>query len=474
MLEHRRLNGSGLLALTFLAVSPLSFAAPEGAGGAPAGDFFLRDGDRVVFLGDSLTASRRYGEIVELYTLLTYPERRVRFFNSGMGGDTAAGGLKRFDQTALVHKPTVVTICYGVNDVGWGLYANEENIEKYVNSVRGMIEKCRKAGARVVVMTPCVTALGEKHDPNQPEILREMGDRVLALAREMGERPVDLFAGMREIQFRIRDAGKLKEVPTHHSDSIHLADLGNLAFAFVLLKGMGAPDAASALEIDASAAHPRVARAYRCAVKDLKKKGGTVRFTRLDEGWPMHLGVFSNLQFRWVPVDRHLARYELKVTGLEGSAWYLLKVEGKPLTTVTLAQLSEGVNLAYVSPGPWDQFPPWKVQGAVANMLVSARSQLASAEVFGQFIMPENKTFSRRFRDADARKTEGIEDLAYRLVKPKPLRFEIEPTSAPQPAGPPPKREMTAEEIENAKATLESKWSPPPVKEILRKMLEGK
>src|SRR5262245_37814949 len=66
----------------------LALAAPAGAA-----DFALRDGDTVVFLGDSITAARTYGKIVENYTLLRFPERKVRFANAGWGGDTAAGGL---------------------------------------------------------------------------------------------------------------------------------------------------------------------------------------------------------------------------------------------------------------------------------------------------------------------------------------------------------------------------------------------
>src|SRR4051794_20497513 len=60
-------------------------------------EFAIRDGDTVVFLGDSITAARTYGKIIENYTLLRFPNRRVRFINAGHGGDTAAGGLARLD-----------------------------------------------------------------------------------------------------------------------------------------------------------------------------------------------------------------------------------------------------------------------------------------------------------------------------------------------------------------------------------------
>src|SRR4051794_30680476 len=49
---------------------------------ASAADFALRDGDTVVFLGDSITAARTYGRIVENYTLLRFPGRKVHFLNA--------------------------------------------------------------------------------------------------------------------------------------------------------------------------------------------------------------------------------------------------------------------------------------------------------------------------------------------------------------------------------------------------------
>ena len=58
-------------------------------------EFALRDSDRVVFLGNSITTAQRYDRIIENYTLLRFPKLCVQFFNAGKGGDTAAGGLAR-------------------------------------------------------------------------------------------------------------------------------------------------------------------------------------------------------------------------------------------------------------------------------------------------------------------------------------------------------------------------------------------
>src|SRR5690349_3283225 len=53
----------------------------------PESDFALRDGDRVLFYGDSITEQRLYTTYVEHYVLTHYPERHITFINTGWGGD---------------------------------------------------------------------------------------------------------------------------------------------------------------------------------------------------------------------------------------------------------------------------------------------------------------------------------------------------------------------------------------------------
>ena len=70
-----------LLAISFLAAA------------APAQDnFHLKDGDRVVFFGDSITQQRLYTTFVETYAITRFPKRNVVFVHSGWGGDRVTGG----------------------------------------------------------------------------------------------------------------------------------------------------------------------------------------------------------------------------------------------------------------------------------------------------------------------------------------------------------------------------------------------
>src|SRR5499427_5766178 len=54
-----------------------------------AGEFLIRDGDRVVFLGDSITEQRLYTTYIEAYALTRHPTWKLSFRNVGWGGDTS-------------------------------------------------------------------------------------------------------------------------------------------------------------------------------------------------------------------------------------------------------------------------------------------------------------------------------------------------------------------------------------------------
>src|SRR5688572_4626900 len=161
---------------------------------ASRAEFALRDGDTVAFLGDSITAARGYTKIVEHYTLMRFPERKVRFVNAGEGGDTAQKCLSRLDRDVFAKGATVVTVAYGVNDIGWGTKADDEHKKLYLHGIRTIIERCREKKVRAIICSPAITA----EDPDKAEqgYLQTMTDEGLALAKSLGAETIDLQRGM--------------------------------------------------------------------------------------------------------------------------------------------------------------------------------------------------------------------------------------------------------------------------------------
>jgi len=70
---------------------PCLWAAVSPAAAQPE-SFFLKNGDRVVFYGDSITDQRLYTTFTETYVVTRFPKLDVTFVHSGWGGDRVTGG----------------------------------------------------------------------------------------------------------------------------------------------------------------------------------------------------------------------------------------------------------------------------------------------------------------------------------------------------------------------------------------------
>jgi len=87
----------------------------------------IRDGETILFIGDSITdCGRRDSErplgngYVKLFAdMLTVrePDKAVTIINKGIGGDTVSGLRSRWTDDALRHKPDWLSILIGINDL---------------------------------------------------------------------------------------------------------------------------------------------------------------------------------------------------------------------------------------------------------------------------------------------------------------------------------------------------------------------
>lgn len=128
-----------------LPAAPLKTAALLAAGKEPV---------RIVCIGDSITGvyyhsggRRAYAEMLQLALQQLYPKAQLSVHNAGISGDTTTGGLKRLERDVLAHKPHLVTIMFGMNDlVGTPVDTFKKNLHE-------MITHCLKSGAEVVLCT---------------------------------------------------------------------------------------------------------------------------------------------------------------------------------------------------------------------------------------------------------------------------------------------------------------------------------
>lgn len=387
-------------------------------------DFALRDGDTVLFLGDSITAARTYTKIVENYSLLRFPERKLRFVNSGIGGDTAAGALKRLERDVFAHKATVLTVCFGLNDIGWGLKADDEHKRLYLESLAAIIAECKRRNVRVFICSSPVTA--EAPEKSETGFLQKMCDEAFRMARDNGAATIDVQRPMREIQRRVLAANKSiadesKHTKLHLADGVHLNDLGHLAMAYAFLKGFHAPSEVSRATIDAKSG--ATSNMAGCRVSDFRPLDDGCEFTRLDEGLPFNNGLFFALNFFHVPMHRDFNGYRLAVTGLSEGR-YELTVDGRSVARFTAKQWSDGVDIASTTTNAWAPGGPWDAQATVLRSLTEARHELETARFLSQLYLPAQPLTGELIRDVPAAEAHLLA-LQRQAARPRPYRFAL-------------------------------------------------
>src|SRR5689334_13423410 len=79
---------------------------------APVAPF--QPGERVVFVGNSITEAGYYESYIWLYYVLHYPGRRITIYNAGIGGDRAQNIAARLDDDVFAKKPTTICLTFGM------------------------------------------------------------------------------------------------------------------------------------------------------------------------------------------------------------------------------------------------------------------------------------------------------------------------------------------------------------------------
>lgn len=345
-----------LLRLACLLASALLF---NGAVQAQAGSFYLKNGDRVVFYGDSITEQSLYTSFVETYVVTRFPHLSVSFINSGWAGDWVVGGgggksEERLRRDVLAHKPTVMTVMFGMND---GCYEGfdpkcfdvyTEGYERLIASVKSELPRLR-----LTLLQPSpfddftdgnAWRLAPPIEGGYNVVMIRYGQFVKELARKhrlaLADMNAPVVAVINKAQATSPDLAQ-KIIP----DRIHPSAAGGLLMASALLKAWNAPATVTAVELDA--AGQRVVRSENTKVGELKT-GERLSWTQVDDALPLPLDTQDKalaLVLQLSDVLDSLDRQTLMVKNLSAPR-YVLKIDAAEVGTWTRENLANGVNLA--------------------------------------------------------------------------------------------------------------------------------
>ena len=124
----------------------------------------VKDGEKIVFIGDSITDCGRRGPsfplgsgYVKLFAdlaVIREPGKRLEVINKGIGGDTAPGLLARWEDDVLWHKPRWISIKIGINDLHLFLKNKDEQFspKSYAKTYESLLERTRRALPRSQIL----------------------------------------------------------------------------------------------------------------------------------------------------------------------------------------------------------------------------------------------------------------------------------------------------------------------------------
>jgi len=345
-----------LLAFLFFAFSSVGQnAAGQDAKevSAPVGKLDLKDGDSIVFLGDSITHQCLYTQYVEDYFYTRFPKMRLKFHNSGVGGARAWDALQRFDEDVAAYKPKYVTVLLGMND---GTYQpfNQDVFAKYHADMTTVVDRIKKTGATPILMTPTMydaraaVLFPRKGRVNPPErlefynsVLTYYGTWLRHVAVENGYGFVDMWGPLNNLTLEAR---KTDPEFTMIRDAVHPDAPGQVVMAVAMIADMGLPRALSNIRVTVQPDGKTLARTSGGEISKLVSSEDEVEFTWLASSLPWVIPEEAALGAKLTKLGHKHSREAIEFHGLKAGR-YELSIDGEVVGTWTAEALSRHVEL---------------------------------------------------------------------------------------------------------------------------------
>ena len=210
----------------------------------------FKEGERAVFLGNSITDGGHYHSYIWLYYMTRFPDMPIRVFNGGIGGDTAYDMNKRLDGDIFAMKPSVLMVTFGMNDSGYFEYNGDKPKEfgeqKYQESIKNyqQMEKRFKdlPDTRIVMVGTSPYDETVQLKENTPfKTKNETIKRLVEYQKESAAKNNWEFTDLNAPMTAINQQYQQKD-PTFTlcgSDRIHPDNDGHMVMAYLFLKAQG-------------------------------------------------------------------------------------------------------------------------------------------------------------------------------------------------------------------------------------------
>jgi len=433
----------------------------------------FKAGDRVMFVGNSITDAGFYHSYIWLYYMTRFPERRIAVYNRGIGGDVIGQMNDRLDVEVFPDNPTVVALTFGMNDSGYFEYlnSNKDSVMKakvqrsYQDYVKAEAKLKKHGEIKKILITTApydatTTSTKNNYFPGKADAITQIAAFQEASARENGWGFVDLKQSMTAINLQQQAADSAFSLSP--GDRIHPGMGGHLVMAYFFLKAQGLAGKKVA-DVTINAAGNKLVKAENSKVTGLSATPSSVSFTYLANALPFPIDTLPRMwgsqstqadALKWIPFTEEFNQELMTVQNLQLGR-YALRIDDYKIGEWTDAQFSEGVNLATQMNTPqyqqaiqvrdlnqermeiekrfrqynWVEFDVLKERGLLRkhnqSALDTVLSQLNNGFVRGNY-EAWTKARNPAIRDAWNAEMKLLTDKIYQINKPVPHVIRVE------------------------------------------------
>ena len=392
----------------------------------------FKDGDRVAFLGDSITelGDFNYVRVISDYYITRFPGADIRFVNAGSCGGSARGGVQRFADDVASRRPTAVSIMFGMNDVGRGSYktnATPEMLENkgMLNSFRRnyveLLDTCAREspGAALYLLTSSPTddlAVFYKNPacvqcPGSNAGLGVCAEKVREEAAKRGATLVDFYTVLNAY---LRERRATEPEFKFAEDRIHPGAGESMLMGMAFLAAQNADRVVSDIALRGG----RCLKSIKAEVTDVAAgESGGISFTVLEKSLPMpfadDVSDYTNAPVCAAFNQQMLAFYML------GDGDWTLKIDGEDVCTASALEWERGVNLAFNERTPQHRqamkvLEANRARAARANEIEAARRRIRR-EMLAK--MPQQKLDPAKAEDRETYLAQSLERMWWEPAK---------------------------------------------------------
>jgi lysophospholipase L1-like esterase len=314
----------------------------------------FESGDRVCFVGNSITHGGEFHHNILLFQITRFPNERVDFFNNGISGDVTGGILKRMDSDILIHQPTHCIIMIGMNDVKRNLYGSQSTnntdtlrlrkdaLEIYKKNLEEIINKFLSRNIKVILQKPSIydqtAVLKTPNNLGVNDALKECADFAQILANKYQLKTIDYWSIMKELNAKIQKIDPSATIVSN--DRVHPGAIGHLIMSYQFLKSTDSPKFVSSIVIAKNKKD-----CQNCEVTDLIVNKKSTSFSVVENSLPFPISENQKKGLDLVNFMDELNTQNLQFTNLKKGNYELI-IDGVKISKYNQSELKKGINLA--------------------------------------------------------------------------------------------------------------------------------